>query len=938
MKITRLTMRTTAAILFLLVPVIFPIHDILGRAGRGESYRSSSSGSSSGSSWRSSSSRDSSSWYRSSSSSTSGSSSSSSSRPSSSSSSSSSGSSSGAVVNDYDIYFTVKSWSCVLNVNRDGSVDATETYDVDINRPMKGIKRPIYNTAGSGNVLITDVKCPQGQADSISQFGYKDQKVTGRHVFTLQYHAVGMVVPSRTGSRFQWQPLFGENMKVTTFKVVLPEGASPIRTGVSQADQLNAAGKGLEIQHTVAGNVIIIPHDLSRGALNLTVDLPAGIIDAAALKAGLARVFEKYPFPPVLDYRSRVTVNSDRTVDREESFTADPDSGASFMIMDYQKKFESSYSKDKKDTLYGKVSVSNNLYLYRLGITTATGGNYYSKYVSLPLEKKGRTVITYSMWGNFNSSEPFFFDFRFPPTDLKKTERVHFEIVFPPFVKKEEVKIQLLLMNGYFSGNSIARTFDENPYNDNTSEPVVLREAEFASRWVGNRLIGEYPEALYGEQFLLAKVFLPGAGFSEPGAIKKTWIRLSNFWYFDRMTFLVMAAIIAGAAGSLFGIIAYRRKKAAAERSRPSPLYINQKAADEIRAEDPVFSPEAFLERSRIIAEKIQEAWSRGSMTQVRNFVSQGVYNRFNLQLRLMREQEKVENLIGDYTVRSVSLTGSSLSHAYQTLHVHIDASARDVIVPVSMADNQKRQILERSKKTYFTEVYSFTRKRGAVTDATKNILAGQCPSCGSVPDAFGDTNKCKSCGTIYNSGEFDWVLSEITQASEWKEGSAQEVPGLAALEKENISLNRTVIEDRASCLFWRWIASQAAGSRTPLLRDGTERFLGAFNPPAGYFAETAVGSVDLKEAGTSGGTATASVLVLWSSAIAAGKVPEHREHLFTLTLPLQTKNPYGLADHSCDSCGAPLPESDAGTCSYCGGALQKINSDWLLDAVAERK
>jgi hypothetical protein len=289
------------------------------------------------------------------------------------------------------------------------------------------------------------------------------------------------------------------------------------------------------------------------------------------------------------------------------------------------------------------------------------------------------------------------------------------------------------------------------------------------------------------------------------------------------------------------------------------------------------------------------------------------------------------------FTVHSANLVAGSLSHAYHTLHVNLEASARDITVPVDMPEQDKKRRLAKADLTRFAEIYSYTRKRGARTDASRNILSGQCPSCGSVPESFSDTNKCPNCATIYNSGEFDWVLAEITQAEEWKDSSSREVPGLAELEKENLSMNRSVIEDRASYLFWRWVHCRTTGSATPLARDATARFLETFKPGTEYFAETAVGSVDLLEVARVDGEARAGVLILWSASFSAGREPEHEERFLTLTLPVQMKNPYGFADHSCDTCGAPLPESDAEYCSYCGGALQKMNSDWLLDDIKEK-
>ena len=41
-----------------------------------------------------------------------------------------------------------------------------------------------------------------------------------------------------------------------------------------------------------------------------------------------------------------------------------------------------------------------------------------------------------------------------------------------------------------------------------------------------------------------------------------------------------------------------------------------------------------------------------------------------------------------------------------------------------------------------------------------------------------------------------------------------------------------------------------------------------------------------------------------------------------------------GFAEHSCNSCGAPLPETDSIECSYCHSPIQRKNADWLLESV----
>jgi hypothetical protein len=906
--------------LFLLADTAFLARDAQGRAGRGESYRSS--GGSSDRSFGGSSGRDLSDRYRShlNDSSTQRESAARHSMP-------------VYVPKDYDEDFTFNTWSATLAVNRDGSVDAVETFDVNTGREQKGIVRPVPNEYNP--LLITEVSCPQGNASYQAAqtgstqiaFGYADRKPAGRQVFTLKYRALGMVVPAGDGARFQVREMpHYHAAKMGSITIVLPPVAAPAGVKAVEVKKWDKYIRSeADLPCAVAGNRITVT--INREIYNpvdIVADLPAAAVDRAALRVSLLRALETSKVPALAEYRSRMTVNGDRTIDRADAYVPAKENDSNNTRFWYDASFNSAFFPEGS-TAENPQFVDNRHYLYAFDKKACDSDNYNYGSACVPVDRSGKaqTDIRYSAWGNFNPGEPFFFEFRLPPAGTKLTDRVRFEVAFPLFVKKEQVKTVLYLAR--FIG----------------AEVNMLRTVAFDGTWEGNTLKGEYPASLVAEQVLVLRTYLPAAGFVEPGPVKKALLKASSTWYFDRLVFIAVAGALATVPLLLLVIIIRVKKKVS--RTRPSPARTARSGYDTdiveaVRADDPAFSPEAFLERAGAIAAKIQEAWSGGSMAPVRALVSQGVYNRLRLQLKLMREQEQLVNLVDGFRVNAISIVGSSLSHAYQTLHVQVNASARDITVPASMPAEEKRSSLARAMAQPFTEVYSYTRKRGAKTDASKNIIAGQCPSCGAVPESAGDSNKCRSCGTVYSSGEFDWVLSEITQGVEWKPGSAADVPGLTDLEKENLSINRGVIEDRASYLFWRWITCTASGDGKPLARDATERFMEAFRPAPGHLAEIAVGSVDLLQLDSTGATVRATVLVLWSGAFAPGKVPEHREHVLTLTMPLLMKNPYGFADHGCDSCGAPLPESDAATCAYCGGALQKVNSDWLLETVAERK
>ncbi len=370
--------------------------------------------------------------------------------------------------------------------------------------------------------------------------------------------------------------------------------------------------------------------------------------------------------------------------------------------------------------------------------------------------------------------------------------------------------------------------------------------------------------------------------------------------------------------------------------TKPTEYEFDPSVLDQIKRTDPEFSPDLFMTKSQTIVERLQKAWSDNDMMSVRNYVSQGVYNRFRLQLQLMMEEENVRNVLSDFKVMKVSVIDVSISQNYQTLHVKMFSSAKDATVAANASADDINSALGKKSKEAFYEIYSFTRKLGVKTNTSRDWLKGECPNCGYVPDNFSQSNKCESCGSIYNSGEYDWVLSEITQSEEWEETSASEIEGLSELEGSNVSVNRELIEDRASYLFWRWIYSRVKGSSAPLARDASPDILDSISGRKEPLFNTAVGAVDLLSVRTEGADAYADVRVEWSTAEAKDAEPYHHEHTFTLMMPIAQKNPYGLADHSCNSCGGPLPESDAVKCSYCGSELPVTVTDWLLAATEE--
>ncbi|HOT44995.1 MAG TPA: hypothetical protein PLM53_19385 [Spirochaetota bacterium] len=145
---------TTAAVLFLVFigDAAITHQDAQGRAGRGDSYRSSSSSSSSSSG--SGSSRD---YHDRSGRLT----------PSYRSTAPSGSGSSAPLVQyskEYDINYDINSYSAALKVNNDGTASVTETFDVTLNKEQQGIARQMHKEYLHNELAISKVTSPQGYA------------------------------------------------------------------------------------------------------------------------------------------------------------------------------------------------------------------------------------------------------------------------------------------------------------------------------------------------------------------------------------------------------------------------------------------------------------------------------------------------------------------------------------------------------------------------------------------------------------------------------------------------------------------------------------------------------------------------------------------------------------------------------------------------------
>jgi hypothetical protein len=368
------------------------------------------------------------------------------------------------------------------------------------------------------------------------------------------------------------------------------------------------------------------------------------------------------------------------------------------------------------------------------------------------------------------------------------------------------------------------------------------------------------------------------------------------------------------------------------------PTVARSVSLDVLRARDPALTEESVAGHVRQMADILRQAWCAGDMRPARPFVSDGVLSRFQVQLVLMR-QENRRNVMSDASVLSATVEAVESAEPLDVVHVRLSAQARDTEVEVAATDEQIRKALAHARIEPYTEIWSLVRRTGAQTKPDDFAVGRACPSCGAPLDG-GETIKCRYCGTLACSGEHDWVLAEITQLVEWSPRMPRAV-GLDELRRRDPGVAREVLEDRASYVFWKWVEAARAGALTPLRKCASPALLAGVAPQvllhaAQSASDVAVGGAELVGCELAGqdGFDRVYVEVLWSARFRGASSPTPCQTVLRLARRSGAQSRLSMTALVCQACGAPVVETDTTRCDHCGAELAAGDQAWVLDDI----
>lgn len=178
---------------------------------------------------------------------------------------------------------------------------------------------------------------------------------------------------------------------------------------------------------------------------------------------------------------------------------------------------------------------------------------------------------------------------------------------------------------------------------------------------------------------------------------------------------------------------------------------------------DPAFSSEKFISRAKEAFITLQRAWSERDFDKVRNFEKEELFNQHKRQLDEYISKGWI-NELSRININQAYLFKYVRDNEYEYLTVYFDTRMGDYIKDENTGNIIKG---DPAKDYYLKYLYTFMRKTGVLTDPAKsNKSVTNCPNCGA-PTTVTSSGQCEYCGSVITTGEFDWVLSDITGVNE---------------------------------------------------------------------------------------------------------------------------------------------------------------------------
>lgn len=379
---------------------------------------------------------------------------------------------------------------------------------------------------------------------------------------------------------------------------------------------------------------------------------------------------------------------------------------------------------------------------------------------------------------------------------------------------------------------------------------------------------------------------------------------------------------------------------------------------DRIRAQDPGFELETFLQRAEMTFFLVKRGIQQNNAAAVRPFLSDALFETVARGIAASSAQHR-HALLESLNVRAVHVQSAQCDETAQKLEVHYDLVYRTKVL-----DDANRVVADDRADHRHAERWTFMRKAGAITPTNGGVVASRCPACGAELRLNLD-GSCAHCRASVTNGTVDWIVAGVEQAtfvgypndSSLAVAAPSVAQGIAVLRATDPAFSIDAFRVRVRTAF---VALQDAWCKQDL--DAGRAFLS----PGAYFTWRA----QLETLAMEGrrnvmqhlsvqhiepvlivhGRVFDDITVRISAAAADFEVDKDNRVVFgdTVVRPFTedwtfqrsvgaaTSQKPGTLENTCPNCGAPVSLTQIGECRYCKAAVTSGKFDWVVSRITQ--
>ena len=376
-----------------------------------------------------------------------------------------------------------------------------------------------------------------------------------------------------------------------------------------------------------------------------------------------------------------------------------------------------------------------------------------------------------------------------------------------------------------------------------------------------------------------------------------------------------------------------------------------------LRAADPDFELETFLQRAEMTFYLVKSAFEKGDAAAGRPYLAPALFDGWSGEIASLHTAGK-RVLFESLNVRGLRLVSAQHDATGDALAIHIDAVERCKVFTGAAL------VADDGDDLRFGELWHFARAAGLKTVLSGGVVAQKCPSCGA-PLSLAENGACNHCGNVISTGGFDWTVTAVERTAFWGgaggalDGAEVLGPeeGLAKLRAADPAFDGRAFLARVEKMFFAlqtaWQTRDVNAAQTFLSpgcyfgwRSQLERMIAGRRrnvleglrvdavAPVKVVHGRAFDDVTVRIAATCADYETDEGT---GRIVFGDRTPRPFVEFWTFQRGVAAKTGApGLDSKTCPNCGAPLSLNQIGQCTYCGAAVTSGQVDWVLSRIEE--